>query len=84
MWSDWYQFNLDRTEAVKQATEEFEAKQKKEDREWFGEMQSMDHVMSYERMRRIEKKGIEEDKKDDKTGIEGNKDVVPPFEIAQK
>ena len=51
MWNDWYQFNSERSEAIKEATEKYENKVKREDREWFVKMQGMDRVMSYESMR---------------------------------
>ena len=49
MWSDHYQFCLERAEAVRVATQEFEQKQKREDRGWFSDMQAMDRVMAYEK-----------------------------------
>ena len=49
MWSDHYQFCLERSEAVRAATQEFEQKQKREDRGWFSDMQAMDRHMSYKK-----------------------------------
>ena len=54
MWNDWYQFNSERSEAIKEATEKYENKVKREDREWFVKMQGMDRVMRHESMRRRE------------------------------
>ena len=75
MWSDHYQFCLERSEAVRKATEEFEVKQKREDRGWFSDMQAMDRVMSYDSMRRIEKKEAksEDGKKDGNSDEHGKK-----------
>ena len=68
MWSDHYQFCLERAEAVRVATQEFEQKQKREDRGWFSDMQDMDHCMSFSSMRWINKEeakgeGAKTDKK---------------------
>ena len=70
MWSDHYQFCLERSEAVRAATQEFELKQKREDRGWFSDMQEMDRVMSYGSMRRIEKK----EAKSEDGKMDGNSD----------
>ena len=55
MWSDHYQFCMERSEAVRVATQEFEQKQKREDRGWLSDMQDMDHCMSFKSMRWINK-----------------------------